>query len=152
VVVDLATLPEDLEASIVNIANPSIMKKDEPPAKQLRPTPMTQLESVPSSNVSTFELLSKLKGMALTPPILRSSTSSEFILNDSFVRMAEEKKHTSLWPKCFDDIVAFLTKALILISISLFFHFHPHSLFLQHFFSYSTHFHLVPLNHVFTAL
>jgi hypothetical protein len=134
VVVDLATLPEDLEASTVNIANPSIMKKDEPLAKRLRPTPVTQLDSVPSSNVSTFELLPKLKGMAFTPPISRSSTSLEFILNDSFVRMAEEKQHTGLWPKCFDDIVAFLTKVLILISVSLFFHFHPHSQFLQHFF------------------
>jgi hypothetical protein len=132
--VDLATLPEDLEASTVNIANPSIMKKDEPLAKRLRPTPVTQLDSVPSSNVSTFELLPKLKGMAFTPPISRSSTSLEFILNDSFVRMAEEKQHTGLWPKCFDDIVAFLTKVLILISVSLFFHFHPHSQFLQHFF------------------
>jgi hypothetical protein len=110
-VVDLVALVEDLEASTINIASPSIMKKDEPVAKGLRPSLVTQPESVPSSNVSTFELLPKLKGMALTPPsISRSSTSSEFILNDSFVRMAEEKQHTGLWPKCFDDIVAFLTK------------------------------------------
>jgi hypothetical protein len=102
------------------------MKKDEPIAKRLRPFPVTQLESVLSSNVSTFELLPKLEGMALTlPPISRSSTSLEFILNDSFVRMAEKKQHIGLWPKCFDDIVAFLKKVLILMSISLFFHFIP---------------------------
>jgi hypothetical protein len=124
VVVEVASIPEDVEASTVNIASPFIMKKDEPSAKRLRLTPLTQLISVPSSNVSTFELLPKLKGMALIPPpISSSSASSEFILNDSFVRMVEEKKHTNVWPKYYDDIVEFLTKVLIPISKSLICHF-----------------------------
>jgi hypothetical protein len=54
VVVDLGAFTEDLEASIVNIASP-IMKKDEPPAKRIKPTPLPQPQSVLSSNVSTFE-------------------------------------------------------------------------------------------------
>jgi hypothetical protein len=92
VVIEVASILEDVETSTINLASPSIMKEDEPSAKRLRRTPMTQIVSVPSSNVSTFELLPKLKGMALIPlPISSSSTSSEFILNDSFVRMVEEK-------------------------------------------------------------
>jgi hypothetical protein len=128
VVVEVASIPVDVEASTVNIASPSIMKKDEPSAKWLRPTPLTQVVSVPSSNVSTFELLPKLKGMVLIPPpISSSSTSSKFILNDSFVRMVEEKQHTNVWPKCYNNIVAFLTKVLIPISKSLICHF-PYSI------------------------
>jgi hypothetical protein len=46
-----------------------IMKKDEPVAKQLKPSPLSQPQDVLPSNVSTFELLPKLKGMALTPPL-----------------------------------------------------------------------------------
>jgi hypothetical protein len=65
VVVEVASIPED---STINIANPSIMKKDEPSAKRLRPTPLTQVVSVPSSNVSTFELLPKLKGTRVSLP------------------------------------------------------------------------------------
>jgi hypothetical protein len=85
-IVEVASFLEDVEASIVNIASPSIMKKDEPIAKWLRPSPLTQLQSVPSLNVSTFELLPKLKGMALTPlPTSSWSTSSKFIFNDPFV-------------------------------------------------------------------
>jgi hypothetical protein len=129
VVVEVASIPEDVEASIVNIGSPSIMKKDEPSAKRLRPSQLTQLVSFSSSNVSTFELLPKLKGMALIPPpISNSSTSLEFILKDSFVRMVEEKQHIGVWPKCYDDIVVFLTKLLIPISKSLICHF-PYSLF-----------------------
>jgi hypothetical protein len=59
VVVDVASLLEDLEASIINIARPSIMEKDEPIAKWLRPLPLTQPHSVLSSNVSTFETLAQ---------------------------------------------------------------------------------------------
>jgi hypothetical protein len=126
VVVDIEALPKDLEASIVNIASPSIMKKYEPIAKRFRPSPLTQLQSFPSSNVSTFELLPKLKGMALIPlPTSSWSTSSELILNDSVVRMVEEKQHTSVWHQCYDDIVAFLTKVFIPILISLIFYFIP---------------------------
>jgi hypothetical protein len=101
VVVEVASILEDVEASTVNIASFYIMKKDELSAKRLRPTPLTQVISVPSSNVSTFEFLSKLKGMALIPP--------------------------PIWPKCYDDIVAFLTKVLIPISKSLICHF-PYSI------------------------
>jgi hypothetical protein len=99
VVVDVASFLKDVEASTVNIASPYIMKKDEPIAKWLRPLPLTQLHSVPSSNVSTFELLSKLKCISFTPPPTSSwSTSSKFIFNNSFVRMVEEKQRTSVWP------------------------------------------------------
>jgi hypothetical protein len=70
-----------------------VFLQDEPGTKRYRPTSLTQVVSVLSSNVSTFQLLPKLKGMALVPPpISSSSTSSEFILNDSFVRMVEEKQ------------------------------------------------------------
>jgi hypothetical protein len=124
VVIEVASILEDVETSTINLVSPSIMKEDEPSTKQLRPTPLTQVVSVPSSNVSTFELLSKLKGMALVPPpISSSSTSSKFILNDSFVRMVEEKQHTKVWPKCYDNIVAFLTKVHIPISKSFICHF-----------------------------
>jgi flagellar assembly factor FliW len=56
-VVDVEALPKDVEASIVNIVSPSIIKKDEPIAKQMRPSPLTQPQSVPASNVSIFGLL-----------------------------------------------------------------------------------------------
>jgi hypothetical protein len=124
VVIEVASILEDVETSTVNLASPSIMKEDEPGAKRLRPTPLIQVVSVPSSNVSTFELLPKLKGMALVPPpISSSSTSLEFILTDSFVRMVEGKQHTKVWHKCYDDIVAFLTKVHIPISKSFICHF-----------------------------
>jgi hypothetical protein len=124
VVIEVASILEDVETSTINLASPSIMKEDEPSAKRLRSTPLTQVVSVPSSNVSTFELLPKFKGMALVPPpISSSSTSSEFIFNDSFVRMAEEKQHTKVWPKYYGDIVAFLTKVHIPISKSFICHF-----------------------------
>jgi hypothetical protein len=42
VVVDLEALREDLEASTMNTTSPSIMKKDEPIAKRLKPSPFTQ--------------------------------------------------------------------------------------------------------------
>jgi hypothetical protein len=122
-VIEVASILEDVETSTVNLASP-IMKEDEPSTKRSRPTPLTQVVSVPSSNVSTFQLLSKFKGMALVPPpISSSSTSSEFILNDSFVRMVEKKQYTKVWPKCYDDIVAFLTKVHIPISKSFICHF-----------------------------
>jgi hypothetical protein len=117
VVVEVASIFEDVEASNVNLASPSIMKEDELNAKRLRPTPLNQVVSVPSSNVSIFELLPKLKGMALIPPPISSSSNSlEFIPNNSFVRMVEEKQHTEVWPKFYDNIVAFLTKVHIPIS------------------------------------
>jgi hypothetical protein len=123
VVIEVASILEDVETSTVNLASP-FMKEDEPGAKRYRPTPLIQVVSVPSSNVSTFQLLPKLKGMALVPPpISSSSTSLEFILNDSFVRMVEEKQHTKVWPKCYDDIVAFLTKVHIPILKSFICHF-----------------------------
>jgi hypothetical protein len=123
VVIEVASILEDVETSTINLARP-FMKEDEPGAKRYHPTPLTQVVSVPSSNVSTIQLLPKLKGMALVPPpISSSSTSSEFILNDSFVRMVEEKQHTKVWPKCYDDIVAFLTKVHIPILKSFICHF-----------------------------
>jgi hypothetical protein len=151
-VVDLESLTEDLEASTVNTIS-LIMKKDEPTAKRLKPFPLSQPQDVPPSNVSTFELLPKLKGMALIPPLSSNwSTSSELILNDSFVRMAEEKQKTLVWPKCFDDMVAFLKKVLIPLSIFLFYRSFP-SLYLYSFLSICTsHFHLIPLYHVYTTL
>jgi hypothetical protein len=63
VVIEVASIFEDVETSTINLASPSFMKEDEPSAKRLRPTLLTQVVSVPSSNVSTFELLPKLKGM-----------------------------------------------------------------------------------------
>lgn len=41
VVVDVASFLKDVEVSTINIASPSIMKKDEPIAKWLRPLPLT---------------------------------------------------------------------------------------------------------------
>jgi hypothetical protein len=118
-VVDVEALPEDVEASTVNIASPSIMKKDEPIAKWLRPSQLTQSQGLPSSNISTFELLHEQKGMALTPPPTSSCfTSFEIILNNSFVRMVEEKQHTT--PRFYDNTMAFLMKVLIPISIFCF--------------------------------
>jgi hypothetical protein len=149
VVIEVASILEDVETSTVNLASP-FMKEDELGAKRYRPTPLTQVVSVPSSNVSTFQLLPKLKGMALVPPpISSSSTSSNFILNDSFVRMVEKKQHTKVWPKCYDDIVAFLTKVHIPILKSFICHFSYSTCIHTCFFS--SHFHLTPLYHVFTA-
>jgi hypothetical protein len=58
VVVDVEALPEDVKASIVNIASPSIINKNEPIAKQLRPFPLIEPQSKLASNVYTFELFS----------------------------------------------------------------------------------------------
>jgi hypothetical protein len=122
VVIEVASILEDVETSTVNLASP-IMKEDELGAKWYWPTSLTQVVSVPSSNVSTFQLLPKLKDMALVPlPISSSFTSSEFIFNDSFVRMVEEKQHTKVWPKYY-DIVAFITKVHIPILKSFICHF-----------------------------
>jgi hypothetical protein len=40
VVLDVEALPENVEASIINIGSPSIMRKDEPIA--IRPSPLTE--------------------------------------------------------------------------------------------------------------
>jgi hypothetical protein len=55
VVVDVASVFEDVEASTINIPN-SFIEKDEHISKQLRPLPLAQSYNVPSSNISPFEL------------------------------------------------------------------------------------------------
>ena len=54
---------------------------------------------------------SKLRGMMDILPLLPANhTSSDLILNDSFVKIIEDKKQIGTFHAPYDDIVAFLSK------------------------------------------
>ena len=59
----------------------------------------------------TFDMPPKLRGMInILPPLPVNHTSSDLILNDSFVRIIEDKKKTCTFHAPFDDVVVFLSK------------------------------------------
>ena len=65
-------------------------------------------KTIPSPS---FDMPPKLRGMMdIVPPLPANHTSSYLILNDSFVRIIEEKKKTCTFRAPYDDIVAFLSK------------------------------------------
>ena len=59
----------------------------------------------------TFDMPLKFRGMIdILPPLPINYTSSDLILNDSFVRIIEDKKQTCTFRAPYDDIVVFLSK------------------------------------------
>ena len=59
----------------------------------------------------TLDMPPKLRGMMnILPPLPTNHTSSDLILNDSFVRIIEDKKQIGTFRAPYDDIVAFLSK------------------------------------------
>jgi hypothetical protein len=59
----------------------------------------------------TLDMPPKLRGMMnILAPLLANHTSSNLILNDSFVRIIEDKKQTCTFRAPYNDIVAFLSK------------------------------------------
>jgi hypothetical protein len=70
---------------------------------------------VPTSS-PIFELPPKLKGMRSTlAPLSTNHTSSDLILNDSFVRIIEEKKKNGTFGVPYENIVAFLSKVSLFV-------------------------------------
>jgi len=71
-----------------------------------------------------FELPHKLKGiMSTLAPFTSPHISLDLILNDSFVRIIEEKKKNGTFGAPDDDIVAFLSNVSSVILL-VFFSFH----------------------------
>jgi len=67
----------------------------------------------------TFEIPPKLRGMMnILAPLPANHTSSDLILNDSFVSIIEEKKQKGTFGAPYDDIVAFLSKVSSFFSFS----------------------------------
>ena len=59
----------------------------------------------------SFDVPPKLRDMMdIVPHLFGNHTSSDFILNDSFVRIIENKKKTCTFRAPYDDIVTFLSK------------------------------------------
>ncbi len=59
----------------------------------------------------SFDMPPKFKGMMdIVPTLPVNHTSSDLILNDSFVRIIDDKKQTCTFRAPYDDIVAFLSK------------------------------------------
>ena len=59
----------------------------------------------------SFDMPPKLRRMMdIVPLLLTNHTSSDLILNDSFVSIIEDKKQTCTFRAPYDDIVAFLSK------------------------------------------
>ena len=72
----------------------------------------------------SFDMPPKLRGMMDNVPHLPANhTSSDLILNDSFVRIIKDKKQTCTFRAPYDDIMDFLSKASsFCFTIFYFFH------------------------------
>ena len=91
-----------------------------PPSKRQK-TISTPMVLVPNSS-PIFELPPKLKGMMDTlVPLSTNHTSLDLILNDSFVRIIEEKKKNGTFGAPYDDIVTFLYKVSSFLLLNFFF-------------------------------
>jgi hypothetical protein len=124
---DRAVLEAPLHESVEVTSSP-----DEPPSKKLRenPTPISPIVKQ-TPNVE-FVTPPKRKSMLATTGLTSKTTlTMEMIINDSFVRIIEEKTLTKCWPAPYDDILAFLSKVQIQIIPSCKFyissHFHLNS-------------------------
>jgi hypothetical protein len=86
----------------------------QPPAKRLREDPAATMPAT-----VRFVTPPKKRSMLATTGLPSRSTSSmEMIINDSFVRIVEEKTLTKSWPAAYDDILAFLSKVWLLLILS----------------------------------
>ena len=88
----------------------------------------------------SFDVPPKLRDiMDIVPHLPENHTSSDFILNDSFVRIIEIKKKTCTFRALYDNIVVFLLKVssfyfTFYLFISYFIKFHSYFMTLLHFF------------------
>jgi hypothetical protein len=91
-----------------------ITSPKQPPSKRLREDPLASLPIVKPTPIVGFVTPPKKRSMlANTGLSSRSTSSMELIINDSFVRIVEEKTLTKSWPAAYDDILSFLTKVWI---------------------------------------
>jgi hypothetical protein len=96
-----------------------ITSPKQPPSKRLREDPPATLPIVKPAPIVGFVTPPKKRSMlAITGLSSRSSSSMEMIINDSFVRIVEEKTLTKSWPTAYDDILSFLTKVWIQFTYS----------------------------------
>jgi hypothetical protein len=96
-----------------------ITSPKQPPNKRLREDPPATLSIVKPAPIVGFVTPPKRRSMlAITGLSSRSSSSMEMIINDSFVRIVEEKTLTKSWPAAYDDILSFLTKVWIQFTYS----------------------------------
>jgi hypothetical protein len=124
---DIAVLEAPLHQSVEVTSSP-----DEPPSKRLRenPTPISPIVRQ-TPNVGFVTPPKRKSMLATTGLTFRTTSTMEMIINDSFVRIVEEKTLTKCWPAPYDDILAFLSKVRIQIIPSYKFyissHFHLNS-------------------------
>jgi hypothetical protein len=124
---DTAVLEAPLYQSVEVTSSP-----DEPLSKRLRenPTPISPIVRQ-TPNVGFVTPPKRKIMLATTRLTFRTTSTMEMIINDSFVRIVEEKTLTKVWPAPYDDILAFLSKVRVQIIPSCKFyissHFHLNS-------------------------
>jgi hypothetical protein len=124
---DTAVLEAPLHQSVEVTSSP-----DEPPSKRLRenPTPISPIVRQ-TPNVGFVTPPKRKSMLATTGLTFRTTSTMEMIINDSFIRIVEEKTLTKVWPAPYDDILAFLSKVRVQIIPSCKFyissHFHLNS-------------------------
>jgi hypothetical protein len=91
----------------------------QPLAKRLREDLTATMPIVMPTAIVGFITPPKRRSMLATTRLPSRSTSSmEMIINDSFVRIVEEKTLTKSWPAAYDDILTFLSKVWLLFIFS----------------------------------
>jgi hypothetical protein len=99
-----------MEAPALYSAN-VISSPVQPPAKRLREDPTSTTPTVKLAAMVGFVTPPKRRSMSATTGLPSRSTSSmEMIINESFVRIVEEKSLTKSWPSTYDDILGCLSK------------------------------------------
>jgi hypothetical protein len=107
-----------MEAPILHSADVTSSPR-QPPAKRLREDLTATTPIVMPAAIVGFVTPPKRRSMlATTGQPSRSTSSMEMIINDSFVRIVEEKALTKSWPAAYDDILAFLSKVWLLFILS----------------------------------
>lgn len=79
-------------------------------------------QKVLPSNTQVFESPPKRRNvMRNILPQTMQTTSSEFILNNCFVRIVQEKQKNKAWPQAYEDIMSFLSKVSYFVLLSILF-------------------------------
>lgn len=92
----------------VNVVGPSSPRSKKPKFIHHVSIPSASSSPAPLSYLSSFM---KLR-MQNLHPLPYVSSSKSLILNDSFVRMVEERQRTKEWPPAYEDIRYFLTTVI----------------------------------------
>jgi transcription initiation factor IIF auxiliary subunit len=103
-----------------DVPSSSNIEEEMPATKRQKLATQSRLQKVMPSNTGVFDSPPKRRSMRNILPQPTKASCSELILNDSFLRIVQEKQKKKAWPQPYEDIMSFLSKVRYFLHTSTF--------------------------------